>query len=75
MLFSPTFLSFNKVNIIITFNKFNYEMKDSIRQKQRGQQLEEELKFQQQELENMLTKQKEVGVQRSLMLCLKNAMV
>ncbi|XP_053175499.1 EF-hand calcium-binding domain-containing protein 4A [Scomber japonicus] len=33
---------------------------DSLRQKQRGQQLEEELKIREQELENTLTKQKEL---------------
>lgn len=38
------------------------KIKDSIRQKQRGQQLEEELKLRETELENVLNKQKEVGI-------------
>lgn len=46
-----------------------------MRQKQRGQQLEEELKIQEQELENTLTKQKEVGIQMVLMLFLKSVKI
>lgn len=36
-------------------------MKDSLKEKQRGQQLEEELKIREQDLENTMNKQKEVG--------------
>ncbi|XP_044050479.1 EF-hand calcium-binding domain-containing protein 4A isoform X2 [Siniperca chuatsi] len=43
--------------------------KDSIRQKQRGQQLEEELKMREQELENTLTKQKELETRIRQLSC------
>ncbi|XP_039989653.1 EF-hand calcium-binding domain-containing protein 4A [Xiphias gladius] len=42
---------------------------DSIRQKQRGQQLEEELRMQEQELENTLTKQKELETRIRQLSC------
>lgn len=61
-----------KVIIVAAFNLIYCEIKDSMRQKQRGQQLEEELKMREQELENTLTKQKEVGFQILLMLFLKS---
>lgn len=47
-------------------------MKESVRQKQRGQQLEEELRIREQELENTLTKQREVCARIALMLFLNS---
>lgn len=46
-----------------------------MREKHRGHQLEEELKMREQELENTLTKQKEVDVQEVSISFLKSAIV
>lgn len=40
----------------------NVKSKDSVKQRQRGQQLEEELKIREQELEFTMNKQKEVCI-------------
>ncbi|XP_041794416.1 EF-hand calcium-binding domain-containing protein 4A [Chelmon rostratus] len=42
---------------------------ESVRQKQRGQQLEEELRIREQELENTLTKQRELGTRIQQLSC------
>lgn len=60
---------------ITAFNFIVCEIKDSVRQKQKGQQLEEELKMREQELEHTLAKQKDVGVQVVIILFLKIVLV
>lgn len=62
------FLAVNKNEDLYSILKIYFELKESIRQKQRGE-LEEVLKIRDQDLENTLSKQKEVGV-RILLRCI-----